>query len=110
MTRIIASGVPVKYPDFGDIRVIVNGDEREIKSVSLQTKKGDKWIDDLSFEPWFTTDLEKGPSYPLCAEPDTMLCAYFVLLEWFGESTKPGDHVVIEGEIEQMEWEPGAIY
>ena len=114
MARIIASGTPVKHPELGEIRIIVDGDEVEIENIEFQSRRNDKWEKASQFEKLFNEDLKEGPSYPLCADPFTMRCALFVLFEWFGEAEscwiEEPKHVKLEGEIEPMESVPGRIY
>ena len=114
MTRIVATGVPQKYPTWGEMRITIEGTETEIHSTCFELKVGDKYFEEPGFEQFFDEDMKNGPSYPLCAEPETMRCALFILYEWFGEAEscwiKEPEHVKIEGEIEPMESEPGVIY
>lgn len=114
MARIIATGVPAKYPELGEIRVIVDGTDVEIENVSFEIKNGDDFEPAPFMEELFDLDMKKGPEYPLCADPETMRCALFILFAWFGEEhscwIKEPEHVKIEGEIEPMESEPGVIY
>ena len=114
MARITATGVPVKNPELGEIRIYVSGDEVKIKDVTYRAKVNGKWTDAPEIEKLFKKDLREGPRYPLCAEPYTMRCALFVLFEWFGEAescwVEEPKHVILEGEIEPMESEPGVIY
>ena len=110
MTRIKAMGTPVKHPELGEIVVSVKGTEKDIRGLRCMSIKNGACSFDPAVEKQMEEDLRKGPSYPLCAEPRTMLCAYFVLLEWFDETTEPSKHVTLEGEIEPMEYEPGVIY
>lgn len=114
MARIIASGIPEKHPILGEIGIIVTGDDTKISSIEYSSKIDGEWIDDQSIEVLFSSDMKRGPSYPLCADPDTMRCALYVLLEWFGESEscwieKP-KRVKVEGYIEPMESLPNVIY
>ena len=86
----------------------------DIKKNLFERKRDGVWEQDPSIEPVFDYYMDKGPSYPLCAEPETMRRALFVLYEWFGEDRscwiKDPEHVTVEGEIEPMESEPGVIY
>lgn len=114
MSMIVANGVPEKHPGLGEIRVVVKGNETEIEEAFFWKKEDGKWVESEQVLNYFMDDMDKGPTYPLCAEPNTMRCAYFVLLEWFGEADKIPDeknrHVKLAGEIEPMESEPGVIY
>lgn len=116
MAKITAQGVPAKYPEFGQIRIIIEGTDVEIQKTSfeLYMKSKDKWIPMSFLEDVFNDDMERGPHYPLCAEPETMRRALFILYEWFGEDkscwVEEPKHVIVEGEIEPMESEPGVIY
>ena len=113
MATITATGTPEKYPFLGEIKIVVTGNEVNIDSVEYSAKINEKWEDDPSISVLFDEDMKKGPSYPLCAEPETMRCALFVLYEWFGEAelcwVGEPQHVKIEGEIEPMENLPGTI-
>ena len=114
MATITATGTPVKYPELGEIQIIVTGDMVDIDVVSFYSKKGGLFEKDDSIKKLFDEDMKKGPTYPLCAEPFTMRCALFVLFEWFGEAescwVEEPKHVILEGEVEPMESEPGVIY
>lgn len=114
MARITATGTPVKYPELGEIRITVTGDEVNIDKVRFESRRDRYWEEDPAIDNFFRKDLRRGPRYPLCAEPFTMTCALFVLLEWFGEAdscwTEEPKHVILEGEVEPMESEPGRIY
>lgn len=114
MARITASGVPVKYPELGEIRIFAYGTDKEIEDVDFRKKIDGKWVDAPEIDDYLKKDLKEGPSYPLCAEPFTMRCLLFVLFEWFGEAescwVEEPKHVILDGEIEPMESEPGVIY
>ena len=114
MASITATGVPVKYPEMGEVRIYIDGDEKEINDASFRSKNSGDWADDPEIEKRFRKDLKVGPTYPLCAEPFTMRCALFVLFEWFGEDkscwVEEPKHVILDGDIEPMESEPGVIY
>lgn len=113
-TNIIARGVPVKYPELGDIRIYVSGTDKEIYDVDFRKKVGTELVDAPEIEKLFRQDLSEGPSYPLCAEPYSMRCALFILYEWFGEAescwVEEPKHVTFSGEIEPMPSEPGVVY
>ena len=114
MTIIRAMGVPEKYPELGDIRICVYGDDKEISDVEFKRKIEGEFVDAPDIETVFKHDMRKGPSYPLCAEPYSMRCALFILFEWFGEAescwVEEPKHVIFSGEIEPMPNEPGVIY
>ena len=114
MAKITATGVPVKYPELGDIKICISGDEVSIQDSSIQRKMDGKYIRDAELVELLKHDLKRGPSYPLCAEPFTMRCALFVLFEWFGEAEscwiEEPKHVILEGEIEPMPNDPDVIY
>lgn len=112
MTKVIASGVPEKYPEYGKITITVTGDPINISNIEIEAEN--EVIQQVAAET-LDEDMARGPSYPLCAEPETMRCIFFVLLEWFGEDKsawiKEPEHVKIaEGEIEPMESDPDMIY
>ena len=114
MARIVATGIAEKLKPLGEIRVIIEGGEVEIEKTTFERKVNGKWEYDFRVETVFDVDMKNGPHYPLCAEPETMRRALFILLEWFGEAescwVKEPKHVKVEGEIEPMPSEPGAIY
>ena len=105
MAKIIAKGKPVKYPKFGEIKIVVEGGLVDIESSKVNKS---------AVEAVFRKDIKDGPQYPLCADPNTMRSALFVLFEWFGEErtcwVEEPEHVKLEGEIEPMESDPGVIY
>ena len=114
MAKIIAEGVPEKYKALGKIKVTVEGTDVEIKNVKFEQEFKGEYVEADFLEEFFDQDMKEGPTYPLCADPETMRCALFVLYEWFGEDRscwiEEPKHVKVEGEIEPMESEPGAIY
>ena len=114
MASITATGIPEKYPEMGEIRIYVDGGDVEIENAIFRKMVDGKWMDAPEVEKVFKLDLKRGPSYPLCAEPYTMRCALFILFEWFGEAEscwiEEPKHVILEGEVEPMPYEPGVIY
>lgn len=114
MTKIVATGVPVKYKGLGEIRVTVEGTETEIQNITFEQAFEEEYVPFPDLEALFDKDMDRGPTYPLCAEPETMRCALFILYEWFGEDKScwimESKHVIVEGEIEPMESDPDVIY
>ena len=114
MAKIYAEGKPEKHPELGEIRVTVEGGEVEINRLICERRYDGSWEKSKGTRDLLINDMRKGPLYPLCAEPATMLCAYFVLLEWFGEASsawvEEPTHVELEGEIELMESDPNVVY
>lgn len=114
MAKITATGVPEKYPEFGDLRIVVDGDFTDIENVTVEVKKNGEYVDIPEIKDMLYEDMEKGPHYPLCAEPNTMRCALFILFEWYGEEescwTQEPNHVKLEGIIEPMPSNPGVVY
>ena len=115
MTRIIAQGTPQKYPVFGPVRIIAEGREVEIGKITYENQANDgSWKPNDVMEIAFKHDMDLGPSYPLCAEPNTMRRVLFTLYKWFGEEDscwiEESKHITIEGEIDPMPSDPDVIY
>lgn len=114
MAKITATGIPVVYPELGYIRITVEGGLVNIDKITYEKRVGGSWVQTGSVEHYLNEDMKRGPSYPLCANPNTMRCALFVLFEWFGEAEscwiEEPKRVILEGEIEPMESIPGVIY
>lgn len=114
MTRIVATGVPEKYPELGDIQIEIEGTDVVIEKMTFSKRDDNGSSNSLIIRAMFERDIKQSPKYPLCAEPDTMRCALFVLFEWFGEAdscwTEEPEHVKLEGEIAPMESKQGVIY
>lgn len=117
MTKIVAQGVPQHdfVKDFGPVTITVTGDEVTIYDIKFEYENDEYGINAMLAREWFDRDMERGPHYPLCAEPHTMRRALFILYAWFGEEDsvwiKEPEHVkVVEGEVEPMPSEPGVIY
>ena len=115
MTKIVASGVPVGLGLDTEIRVTVEGTDVDIHKVTFEIMYEGNMKDFPELEDFFDRDMAEGPVYPLCADPETMRRALFVLYKWFGEENscwiKEPEHVkIVEGEVESMPSEPGVIY
>ena len=114
MARIVATGVPEKHPELGDVKISISGTEKDIRLVKFYAMNNGLYEESSYVKMIFDEDMKEGPSYPLCAEPYSMRCALFVLFEWFGEAescwVEEPKHVKLEGEIEPMESISGRIY
>ena len=114
MAKITASGIPEKYPEFGKLKVEIIGEYVDIDNISVLAEKNGELVEAPEITALLNEDMAKGAHYPLCAEPNTMLCALFILYEWYGEDAKcwiqEPTHVKLEGEIELMPSDPGVIY
>lgn len=116
MTKIVAKGTPIGYAKvFGPVTITVTGDRVNINSIKFEYPGKTGELAAGYARKAFDRDMERGPHYPLCADPNTMRCALFILLEWFGEDKsawveEPKHVKVVEGEVEPMPSEPGVMY
>ena len=112
MSKITATGTPTKYPEIGEIRIVANGEEDEIESISFELKLGDSFEPAPFLEDLFNRDMQEGPSfYTPYQEPETMGYALAILCEWYGGYPECWNSVQVDGEIgEEIEYDPDAIY
>jgi hypothetical protein len=112
MSKITAAGVPSKYPDLGDIRIVVDGTETEIQGVSFEVKLENDYEPAPGLEGVFDDAMKQGPGcYVPVQEPETMSWALAILCEWYGGYPECWNSVQVDGEIgEEIEYDPDAIY
>lgn len=93
MTKITAKG----KTEFGNISIVVIG-EKTVKEIECSELIKGKIKNAIH-----NADGTMANGYN--PEPDTMLQAYAYLTNLFGD-----DHVHVDGDLDEIPWEPGVIY